>query len=132
MLTASAPISGEVLTFFKVAFGIHIYEAYGQTETFGPATFTMRSDPTAGHVGGLMPCMKIMLRDVVEMNYLSTDNPPRGEILFKGPNTFSGYFKNPERTKEAYDAEGWILSGDVGVVMANGSVKVVDKSEKHI
>jgi len=41
MLTASAPISGEVLTFFKIALGIHIFEGYGQTETNGPATFTM-------------------------------------------------------------------------------------------
>jgi long-chain acyl-CoA synthetase len=41
---------------------------------------TLPMDPTAGHVGGLFPCMKIRLRDVVEMGYLSTDNPPRGEI----------------------------------------------------
>lgn len=80
MITASAPISGEVLTFFKIALGIHVYEVYGQTESNGPITATSKSDPTAGHVGGLITTCKVRLRDVVEMGYLSTDNPPRGEI----------------------------------------------------
>lgn len=78
--TASAPISGEILTFFKVALGIHIFEVYGQTETNGPCTLTLPTDPVGGHVGGLMPTCKIRLRDVVEMGYLHTDIPPRGEI----------------------------------------------------
>lgn len=68
------------MTFFKVALGIHIFEVYGQTESIGPATLTMPQDPTAGHVGGIIPSMKIRLRDVIEMGYLSTDDPPRGEV----------------------------------------------------
>ena len=56
------------MTFFKVALGVHIMEAYGQTETYGPATITIRKDPTAGHVGGVMPTMKIRLREVAEMS----------------------------------------------------------------
>lgn len=80
ILTGSAPISGEVLTFFKIALGIHIYEAYGQTETLGPATVTLPGDPTSGHVGGVIPSLKIRLRDVPEMGYLTTNDPPRGEI----------------------------------------------------
>ena len=80
MLTASAPISGDVLTFFKIALGVHIYEVYGQTENSGPATCTMPSDPTAGHVGGIGPNLKMRLRDVPEMGYLATDEPPRGEV----------------------------------------------------
>jgi long-chain acyl-CoA synthetase len=80
MVTASAPISGEVLSFFKIALGIHIYEVYGQTESNGPATFTHPDDPTAGHVGGCFPGFRLRLRDVPEMGYLASDNPPRGEI----------------------------------------------------
>lgn len=80
MVTASAPISGEVLNFFKLALGMHIFEVYGQTETGGPATATVRQDPTPGHVGGCSTTMKLRLKDVPEMQYLSTDNPPRGEI----------------------------------------------------
>lgn len=44
MLSASAPISSEVLTFYKLALGIHVYEVYGQTETNGPATCTHPDD----------------------------------------------------------------------------------------
>jgi long-chain acyl-CoA synthetase len=117
MLTASAPISGEVLTFFKIALGIHVYEAYGQTETCGPATATKPGDPTAGHVGGVVPVMKIRLKDLPELGYMSTDKPPRGEIQFWGTNLFKGYFKNPERTQEAFEDDGWIKSGDVGVIL---------------
>ena len=98
LVTASAPIAGDVLQFFKVTLGIHIYEVYGQTETCGPATFTHPGDPTAGHVGGCFPGFKVRLRDVPEMGYLATDEPPRGEIQFKGKNVFKGYFKNPEKT----------------------------------
>ena len=129
ILTASAPISGEVLTFFKVALGIHIFEVYGQTETLGPASLTLKQDPTAGHVGGIFPAMKIRLKDVAEMGYLSTDNPPRGEIQFYGSNLFNGYFKNPEKTKETIDEEGWVTSGDVGIIYPNGSLKLIDRAK---
>lgn len=129
MVTASAPISGEVLTFFKIALGIHIYEVYGQTETNGPATCTLPSDPTAGHVGGVFPAMKLRLRDVPEMGYLASDNPPRGEIQFWGQNLFDGYFKNPEKTKEAFTDDGWVSSGDVGIILPNGAVKIVDRAK---
>jgi long-chain acyl-CoA synthetase len=129
MISASAPISGDVMTFFKVALGVHIYEVYGQTETYGPATATHPEDPTAGHVGGVFPGMRIRLRDVVEMSYLATDNPPRGEIQFYGKNIFKGYFNNPERTKEAFSEDGWLCSGDVGIVYPNGAVKIIDRAK---
>jgi len=80
MVSASAPISAEVLAFFKVALGIHIYESYGQTETNGPATLTHPLDHSHGTVGGVVPSMRIRLRDLPELGYMSTDNPPRGEV----------------------------------------------------
>jgi long-chain acyl-CoA synthetase len=122
LLTASAPIAGDVLTFFKIALGIHVYEAYGQTESCGPITCTMPEDPTAGHVGGLAPTMKVRLRDCPELGYLHTDNPPRGELCYIGTNIFKGYFKNPEKTKEAFDEDGWICSGDVVRILPNGAI----------
>ena len=129
LITGSAAISAEILTFFKVSLGIHVHEVYGQTESCGPITCTMPLDPTAGHVGGVSPTMKIRLKDCPELNYLSTDNPPRGELQFKGGHQFAGYYKNPEKTKEAIDEDGWISSGDVVEVYDNGAIKIIDRAK---
>lgn len=129
MITASAPISGEVLNFFKIALGIHVYEVYGQTESNGPISATLPWDPTAGHVGGLITTNLVRTRDVPEMGYLSTDDPVRGEIQFKGANMFKGYFKNPEKTAEAYSDDGWISTGDVGIIFPNGAIKIIDRAK---
>ena len=72
------------------------------------ATLSRVNDMTSGHVGGPMPCNEVRLCDVPEMNYLSSSNPPRGEVCFRGPNVFSGYYKAPEQTAEAIDSEGWL------------------------
>lgn len=42
---------------------------------------------------------------------------------------FAGYFKNPEKTKEAFDEDGWINSGDVVEVLENGSIKIIDRAK---
>ena len=63
------------------------------------------------------------------MGYLATDNPPRGEIQYFGTNMFHGYFKNPEKTKEAFTDDGWISTGDVGIIYPNGSVKIIDRAK---
>lgn len=82
MATGSAPVAGEVLDFLKVCFGSVICEAYGMTESGGGSTVTYPNDPTTGMVGGPLCNVKIRLRDVKEMNYLHTNNPPGGEICF--------------------------------------------------
>ena len=74
--------------------------------------------------------IKLRLKDLPDMEYLSTDQPhPRGEICFSGPTIFGGYYKRPDKTAEAFDEEGWFMSGDVGVVLPNGSVKIIDRSK---
>jgi len=80
MISASAPISPEVLTFYKIALGIHIYEVYGQTETNGPATVTHPRDSTTGHVGGVLPSMKLRLKDLSDLGYSTNDEQPKGEV----------------------------------------------------
>lgn len=80
-------------------------------------------------MGGPLPCLKIRLRDLPEMEYTSNDTPyPRGEICFRGPSIFQGYYKNDEKTKEAIH-DGWLWSGDVGVVLPNGSIKIIDRAK---
>ncbi len=129
MISASAPISSEVLTFYKIAMGAKVYEVYGQTETNGPATLTHPRDTTSGHVGGVIPSMKLRLKDLPDLGYLSSNDPPQGEIQFFGTNTFKGYFKNPEKTAEAFSEDGWINSGDVGVILPNGALKIIDRAK---
>jgi len=85
MVTGSAPISGEVLDFLKIAFCCPLIEGYGMTETSAGSCLTNPGDKDAGHVGGPVFNVKLRLRDIPEMNYLSTNDPPRGEVCFWGP-----------------------------------------------
>jgi len=130
MITGSAPIAKEVMDFLKVAFSCPIIEGYGQTEVCGGATVTMALDPNAGKVGGPVGAVKIRLRDVPEMGYTSRDIPnPRGEVQFFGPSNFKGYFRNPEKTAEAFDEDGWVCSGDVGEILEDGSIRIIDRAK---
>lgn len=129
MITASAPINKDVLDFFKVAFQCQIAEGYGLTET-GLATITHPKDHLGGSVGGVGSTAKIKLLDVADMNYLSTDFPnPRGEVLIGGGQIFSGYYKNPEKTEEALDADGWVHTGDIGEILPNGAIRIIDRAK---
>ena len=129
MITASAPISGEVLEFLKAVFCCPILEAYGMSETCGATTITKAEDPVCGHVGGPVKTCAIRLKDLPDMEYLSTDKPyPRGEICMRGSMIFKGYFLRPDKTAEAIQ-DGWLLSGDVGQVYPNGTIKIIDRSK---
>jgi long-chain acyl-CoA synthetase len=75
MVTGSAPIDQEVLDFLKVAFCCPITEGYGLSETCATFTITKEQDTLAGHVGGPTKNVKLRLRDVPEMKYLSTNKP---------------------------------------------------------
>lgn len=89
MVTGSAPISVDVINFLKVCFCCPILEGYGQTESCAASCISLPGDATAGHVGGPLPCLKLRLADVPDMNYHATDRPnPRGEICFSGPAVF--------------------------------------------
>lgn len=129
MLTGSAPISKEVLDFLKICFCCNVLEGYGMTETSAGSCITMVGDPISGHVGGPVANVKIRLRDIPEMNYMSTSDPPKGEICFWGPSIMKGYFKNPEKTAEALPDGEWLASGDVGVVNKNGSINIIDRAK---
>lgn len=69
------------------------------------------------------------LVDVPEMEYYAVDN--QGEVCVKGTNVFRGYYKDPERTAEAIDEYGWHHTGDVGMWLPNGTLKIIDR-RKHI
>jgi len=130
LITGSAPIDQNVLEFLKICFCCPMMEGYGLTETSGGSSVTMANDPVTGHVGGPLPCIKWRLKDVEAMGYTHKDKPyPRGELLMKGSSVTSGYYKREDKTKEAFDEQGWFLTGDVAMVYPNGSVKIIDRSK---
>ncbi|KAL4671839.1 hypothetical protein H8957_010185 [Semnopithecus entellus] len=129
MVTGAAPVSATVLTFLRAALGCQFYEGYGQTECTAGCCLSMPGDWTAGHVGAPMPCSLIKLVDVEEMNYLAAEG--EGEVCVKGPNVFQGYLKDPARTAEALDKDGWLHTGDIGKWLPNGTLKIIDR-KKHI
>uniref|UniRef100_A0A8D3EFQ7 Arachidonate--CoA ligase n=1 Tax=Scophthalmus maximus TaxID=52904 RepID=A0A8D3EFQ7_SCOMX len=129
MITGAAPVSPTILTFLRAALGCQFYEGYGQTECTAGCSMSMPGDWTAGHVGPPLPCNAIKLVDVAEMNYLAVNG--EGEVCVKGPNVFQGYLKDPEKTAEAIDKDGWLHTGDIGKWLPNGSLKIVDR-KKHI
>uniref|UniRef100_A0AAR2KNT6 Arachidonate--CoA ligase n=1 Tax=Pygocentrus nattereri TaxID=42514 RepID=A0AAR2KNT6_PYGNA len=129
ILTASAPISPTVLSFLRAALGCLIFEGYGQTECTAGCTFSMPGDWSAGHVGAPLPCARVKLTDIPDMNYYAKNG--KGEICVQGPSVFQGYLHDQERTAEALDSEGWLHTGDVGQWLPNGTLQIIDR-KKHI
>uniref|UniRef100_A0A7N6BV16 Arachidonate--CoA ligase n=1 Tax=Anabas testudineus TaxID=64144 RepID=A0A7N6BV16_ANATE len=128
-LTASAPISPTVLSFLRATLGCLIFEGYGQTECTAGCTFSMPGDWSTGHVGSPLPCAMVKLVDIPDMNYYAKNG--EGEICIRGPSVFKGYLKDPEKTAEALDTDGWLHSGDVGQWLPNGTLRIIDR-KKHI
>ncbi|KAI6150965.1 long-chain-fatty-acid-CoA ligase [Pisolithus tinctorius] len=128
MVTGSAPISGEVVDFLKIAFGCGVTEGYGMTENCGVCTRTSQGDPTGGGtIGPPQPILEVKLVDLPAMNYLSNDKPnPRGELCVRGPNCFMGYYKDEKKTQETL-RDGWIHTGDVAEVDSSGRFKIIDR-----
>ncbi|XP_064129018.1 long-chain-fatty-acid--CoA ligase 1 isoform X5 [Loxodonta africana] len=129
MVTGAAPVSPTVLTFLRAALGCQFYEGYGQTECAAGCCLTVPGDWTAGHVGPPMPCSYVKLVDVEEMNYVAAQG--EGEVCVKGANVFKGYWKDPAKTAEALDKDGWLHTGDIGKWLPNGTLKIIDR-KKHI
>ncbi|GIX88374.1 long-chain-fatty-acid--CoA ligase 1 [Caerostris extrusa] len=120
MVTGSAPLASNVLTFLRCALGCTIIEGYGQTESVAPSTMTLVGDYSVGHVGPPLPCCHIKLIDVPEMEYFAING--QGEVCIKGLNVFQGYLNDPVKTAETIDKDGWLHTGDIGMWMENGAL----------
>ncbi len=117
-LSAGAPISPEVLFFFR-AMDIPITEAYGQTECTGFATANRLDDMALGTVGRPFPGIEIRLAD-------------DGEILVQGEGVFTGYWQRSDATAETIDADGWLHTGNVGEWTDDGRLKITDRKKDII
>eukprot|EP00536_Pseudo-nitzschia_multiseries_P017474 jgi/Psemu1/70228/estExt_Genemark1.C_15790005 len=137
VVSGSAPLSKNVMNFYRIMLGIPVVEGYGQTENAAACTISLPQDmTTCGHVGIPMPAVEVVLADVPEMGYFHTDKDHkgqpcqgRGEILVRGTTVFKGYYKQPDKTREAIDEEGWLHSGDIGLWTTEGNLQIIDRKK---
>lgn len=76
----------------------------------------------------MLPSSDVKLIDAPEMDYFTTDNPPRGEICVKTPSMIDGYFKSPDITAEKF-VDGYFLTGDIGVMEDDDRVRIIDRKK---
>ncbi len=117
-ITAAAPIYPELVEFFHMI-GIPLFELYGMSETTGPASTNVPGANKFGSVGPALPGVEIEIAD-------------DGEILMRGGVITSGYYKLPEATEEAYSADGWLHSGDLGKIDEDGFLWIVGRKKDII
>ncbi len=118
MTASGAPTSRDIILFFNAA-GITVIEGYGMTECFAPATMSNLADYRIGTVGRPLPGMDIRIAD-------------DGEILIKGDNVFAGYWKMEKETRDAFTDDGYLKSGDIGVLDKDGFLTITDRKKNLI
>ena len=117
-VTAAAPIAPDTLEFFA-AIGLPLAEVYGMTEDSGPATANPPDRIRLGTVGVALPGVEVKVAE-------------DGEILVRGGNVCPGYYKDPEKSAETFDADGWLHTGDIGTMDSKGYLKIVDRKKELI
>ncbi|ODV91154.1 hypothetical protein CANCADRAFT_31892 [Tortispora caseinolytica NRRL Y-17796] len=128
IISGSAPISPDTLDYLRLALGITVREGFGMTETAAVACVAEPYDRDPGILGGPCPNLEVRLRDVPELNYYSSDKPfARGELMMRGYNVISGYYKEPKKTAEAFDEDGFFASGDIASIDNLGRIHIIDR-----
>jgi long-chain acyl-CoA synthetase len=118
-VTGAAPINVDVVEWFQ-GLGLPLVEGWGMTETTVGATFA----PDLGaHRNGT-----VGVADYGVEIRLAED----GEILVRGGNVAQGYYREPEKSAETFDSEGWLHTGDVGAIDNDGYVRIVDRKKELI
>ena len=119
LVTGAAPISPDLVRWY-LALGVPMLEVWGMTETCGASTGVPANRIKPGSIGPAAGFNEVRLD-------LAT-----GEILVRGQNVFAGYLNLPDKTAEAIDADGWLHTGDVGVVDSDGYFRITDRMKDII
>ncbi|MFH1725848.1 MAG: long-chain-fatty-acid--CoA ligase [Elusimicrobiota bacterium] len=128
-VSGAAPLSPATLQDFKRAFGRDIIEGYGLTETSPVATINPPGRPKAGSVG--LPIQDVSIR-IVDDAGRELPGGAEGEILIKGPNVMKGYYDNEEATRQAVSPDGWLKTGDIGLIDEDGYLFIRDRKKDMI
>jgi long-chain acyl-CoA synthetase len=118
LVSGAAPIEPDLLRWFD-GIGLPVAEVYGQTEDCGPTSLNPPGAIRIGSVGRPLPGVDVRIAD-------------DGEILVKGPNVTPGYFNDPQRTHELIGDDGWMRSGDLGRLDADGYLYVTGRKKDLI
>ncbi|XP_011879391.1 PREDICTED: uncharacterized protein LOC105568371 [Vollenhovia emeryi] len=106
-----------------------ITNAYGSTDSGGDITVVVR-DCKVGSVGFVAPNVQIKVVDVETGKVLGANQ--NGELRCKSPCVMNGYYKRPEETKQAFDSDGWLCTGDIGYYDDDGNVFIVDRISEFL
>jgi long-chain acyl-CoA synthetase len=119
LVTGAAPISPELVKWY-LALGVPMLEVWGMTESCGASTGVPATRIKPGSIGPAATYNEVKL------------DPATGEILVRGDNVFMGYLNQPEKTAETIDADGWLHTGDVGLVDDEGFFRITDRMKDII
>ncbi|MEA2452998.1 MAG: long-chain acyl-CoA synthetase [Actinomycetota bacterium] len=117
-VSAAAPLNPDLIWFFH-SIGLKISEGYGQSEDNGPTSWNPADAVQIGTVGTPLPGLECKLAE-------------DGEILVRGGNVMTGYYKDEAATKETIDSDGWLHSGDVGEFDQFNYLKITDRKKDLI
>ena len=112
--TAGEAIGPEIFEFYR-SLGINLKQLYGMTESCAYISMQKDGDIDSESVGPPAPGVEIKISDT-------------GEVMYKSPGNFIGYYKNPEATAETM-VDGWLLSGDAGYMTKRGHLKIIDRAK---
>jgi len=131
VVSGGAPLAPHVEEFLRVAFCCPVVQGYGLTETCAASCIALPDVyPQFATNGPVTPGTELRLESVPEMNYDATKSEePAGEVLLRGPQLFSGYYKAPDKTVEVLDADGWFHTGDIGMITTSNGLKIIDRKK---
>ena len=129
-ISGSAPLLAETHELFEQRSGHRILERYGMTETNMSTSNPYEGERRAGTVGFPLPGIELKITDSTTGKTLAQGDI--GEIEVRGPNVFKGYWNMPEKTAEELRSDGFFITGDLGMVDADGYVHIVGRNKDLI